>query len=48
MNQYLIPFTDNDMPENGDWVCYNALVKHPDYRQLIPAKCHNKQGTILV
>jgi len=44
----LSPMTKHDLPLYGDWQQVKALVKHPDYRQLIPSICYNKQGLILV
>lgn len=36
------------MPRNGQRTKVKALVKHPDYKFLIPCTCSNRHGTILV
>jgi len=39
---HLDVFTKEDMPEFGKWKKLRALVKHPDFEQLIPSTCINK------
>ena len=36
------------MALDGEWKSFKVLIKHPDYRQLIPGECVNRDGTILV